>query len=158
MEAARRAGPGDAGVMAGLARAGAAELEPLRGSSIFLAREARDEPFEAGFLAAVDDPEQGVWVGTIDDAVVGYAATSLASLPDGRRLAIVTDLYVEPCAREVGVGEALMVEVLAWAKGLGSAGVDAWALPGARQTKNFFEEQGFTARLLVMHHRFGSGA
>jgi hypothetical protein len=35
----------------------------------------------------------------------------------------------------------------------GCSGVDATALPGNRATKNFFEESGFTARLLVMHHR-----
>jgi hypothetical protein len=30
--------------------------------------------------------------------------------------------------------------------------VDVIALPGHRATKNFFEEQGFTARAIVMHH------
>ncbi len=157
MEAARRAAPGDAAVMAALARVGAAELEPLRGSSLFLGREARSEPFEPAFIEAIDDPDQALWVGTIGDVVVGYAAVRLVCLDDGRRLAVITDLFVESGAREVGVGEALAVEALAWAKGMGAAGVDAWALPGARQTKNFFEEQGFTARLLVMHHRFGPG-
>ena len=29
--------------------------------------------------------------------------------------------------------------------------VDAFALPGHRATKNFFEEEGFTARALIMH-------
>ena len=33
------------------------------------------------------------------------------------------------------------------------AGVDATALPGDRLTKNFFESNGFTARLLIMHRR-----
>ena len=33
--------------------------------------------------------------------------------------------------------------------------MDAMALPGHRSAKNFFEESGFTARKLVMHHRLG---
>jgi hypothetical protein len=32
-------------------------------------------------------------------------------------------------------------------------GIDAFALPGMRETKNFFEGSGFTARLLVMHRQ-----
>ena len=34
----------------------------------------------------------------------------------------------------------------------GCVGIDAFALPGHRAAKNFFEEQGFTARAIVMHH------
>ena len=34
----------------------------------------------------------------------------------------------------------------------GCVGVDAFALPGHRAAKNFFEESGFTARAIVMHH------
>jgi hypothetical protein len=46
-----------------------------------------------------------------------------------------------------------MGELLAWFSARGCLGVDSTALPGARETKNFFEESGFTARLLVMHRR-----
>ena len=46
---------------------------------------------------------------------------------------------------------ALFAEALAWMGRIGCTGVDALALPGARATKNFFEENGFTARLLVVH-------
>ena len=34
----------------------------------------------------------------------------------------------------------------------GCVGVDSFALPGHRAAKNFFEESGFTARAIVMHH------
>jgi GNAT superfamily N-acetyltransferase len=66
----------------------------------------------------------------------------------------ITDLFVEPGARAVGVGEALMDALLPWFRARECRGVDATALPGNRETKNFFEMSGFTARLLVMHHRF----
>jgi GNAT superfamily N-acetyltransferase len=155
-ETARRATPSDLPEVVRLARLAAVELGPLRGGSLFLAGESRSEPIEPGLTAALDDPDQAIWLGALDGVAVGYAATRLERLADGRLLAVATDLFVEPLARAVGVGEALMTEILAWAKGLGAVGVDSWALPGARETKNFFEEQGFTARLLTMHHRFGA--
>jgi GNAT superfamily N-acetyltransferase len=69
-------------------------------------------------------------------------------------LGVIEDIYVEPEARAVGVGEAMMASALEWFTAEGCKGVDAYALPGDRHTKNFFEESGFSARLLVMHHRF----
>jgi hypothetical protein len=48
----------------------------------------------------------------------------------------------------------VMSELIAWCRAHGCTGVDVMALPGHRAAKNFFEEAGFTARKLVMHHRF----
>jgi len=84
---------------------------------------------------------------------VGFASARIEQLRDGTTLGVIGDLYVEPDARGVGVGEALMDALLVWASERGCQGVDATALPGDRATKNFFEGSGFTARLLVMHHR-----
>ena len=70
---------------------------------------------------------------------------------DGGRLAVVTDLYVEPEARGVGLGEAIMNHLVAWATDEGCFGVDSQALPGDRHTKNFFESFGLVARSLVVH-------
>ena len=46
-----------------------------------------------------------------------------------------------------------MDAVLAWARERGCIGIDSLALPGNRDTKNFFETFGFTARLLVVHRK-----
>ena len=120
---------------------------------MFAAREARPEPLEESLAEAITDAACIVVVGTVDEVVVGLATAHLEKLRDGRILGCLDDLYAEPEARGVGVGEAMMDEVLAWCRGSGCSGVDAFALPGMRMTKNFFEECGFTARLLVMHHR-----
>jgi GNAT superfamily N-acetyltransferase len=105
----------------------------------------------------VADPECTVVVGTVDDVVVGYATGRVESLRDGTRLGVIDDLYVEPEARAVGVGEAMMDDLLPWFQARGCKGVDSTALPGLRATKNFFEESGFSARLIVMHHRMADG-
>ncbi len=57
---------------------------------------------------------------------------------------------MEPDARSVGVGEAMADLVVAWFEEEGCAGALPWPYR-SRATKNFFEESGFTARLLVMH-------
>ena len=72
-------------------------------------------------------------------------------LPDGGRLGVVTDLYTEPGARELGVGEVMMDALIAWCREQGCFGVDSLALPGDRHTKNFFESFGLVARAIVVH-------
>ena len=154
MEAARPATVADIGRLAELCRMALAELAArARGGPVFVAREARAEPVDVSLLADIADPAVVVLAGTLDDIVLGYATGRVEALRDGRCLGVIGDLFVEEGARSVGVGEAMMDQLLAWFRGRGCAGVDSTALPGARETKNFFEESGFTARLLVMHHR-----
>jgi GNAT superfamily N-acetyltransferase len=95
-------------------------------------------------------------VGEIDGTVMGYASVGLDTLADGKPLGVVTAIFVEPGAREVAVGEAMLDDVIAWCSSKGCVGIDAHALPGNRETKNFFETFGFTARLLVVHRKLES--
>jgi GNAT superfamily N-acetyltransferase len=153
VEAARPAQAGDIARLAELARTVRAEMEPLRGGSLFLRREARPEPVDDSLTAALEAEDHLVVAGTVNDFVVGYAVARLEHLGDGGRLGVVEDLFVEEGARGVGVGEAMMNQVMEWFSARDVVGVDAMALPGDRNTKNFFERSGFTARLLVMHHK-----
>lgn len=124
-----------------------------RGGSLFAVREARPEPIEEALARDLSSDDAVVVAGTIDEVVVGVATGTVETLRDGRRLGVVHELYVEADARGVGVGEAMMGLLLAWFGESECIGVDASALPGDRATKNFFEASGFSARLLVMHHR-----
>lgn len=151
MEAARRATLDDVPRVTELARQAIAELRMRRGGVLWAAREARAEPYEASLTAAIGDDVHVVLVGTIDDAVVGYAVAHVEHLRDDRPLAVIDDLYVEPEARAVGVGEVLMAQLLAWATEHRAGGIDAFALPGDRETKNFFESHGLTARAILVH-------
>ena len=67
---------------------------------------------------------------------------------------VVDDIFVEEGARAIGLGEGMIDDLMTWCEERKCIGMDAMALPGHRATKNFFEESGFTARQLVMHHRF----
>jgi GNAT superfamily N-acetyltransferase len=154
VEGARPAVEADVPRLAELCRMAVEELRAReRGGRVFVAREARAEPVEEGLRAAVADPTVLVLAGTLDEVVLGYATGRVEALRDGTTLGIIDELFVEPDARAVGVGEAMMEQLLEWFRAQGCSGVDSTALPGARETKNFFEESGFTARLLVMHHR-----
>ncbi|HEV3352991.1 MAG TPA: GNAT family N-acetyltransferase [Acidimicrobiales bacterium] len=155
MEGVRPATEDDLARLAELARAAIAELTPMKGGGVWAAREARPEPVEESLKASLTDDHTRVVVGTIDDVPIGYAAVHVEVLNDGSRLGVIDDIFVEEGAREVGVGEAMMDDLVTWCTAQGCSGMDALALPGHRSAKNFFEESGFTARKLVMHHRLG---
>jgi L-amino acid N-acyltransferase YncA len=139
--AVRPATPEDDVRIAALADDAIAEQVDSRGGRVWSQREALRTP----------GPDGITLVGTIDEVVVGFAAVAVDELADGSRLGVVTSIFVDPGAREVAVGEALLDEVIAWCTARQCMGIDAHALPGNRQTKNFFETFGFTARLLVVH-------
>ena len=145
MESARPATAGDTERITELCVQAREELAAERGAQILLHRELR--------------PDEGdgrrMWVGTFDDVVVGYLTAEIEPLSDGSILGRLPEIYVEPGARAVGVGEAMIDLALAWMTEQGCRGVDAYALPGMRDTKNFFETFGFTTRLLVVHHTLG---
>ncbi|MST32660.1 GNAT family N-acetyltransferase [Acidimicrobiaceae bacterium USS-CC1] len=91
-------------------------------------------------------------VGGIDEVVLGFVAAGIdRSQP--APVALLHVAFVEQEARGVGIGEAMVELVLAWAERSGCAGVDAYALPGSRVAKAFFEDHGFVARLLTMYRR-----
>jgi ribosomal protein S18 acetylase RimI-like enzyme len=152
-EAARQATVEDLDRLAELTAEAVAEQVDGRGGAVWAVREARPRPARPSLERDLADPDRLVLAGTLDDAVLGYAVVRTEELGDGSRLGVVTDIYVEPEARAVGLGEVLIDAVLAWCGERGCVGVDALALPGNRATKNFFETFGFTARALIVHRR-----
>ncbi len=115
------------------------------------------EPVAGALGAAIADEQIGVFVGTIDDYPVGYAVCEIEdALPQtgGERVGNVRDLFVEPEAREVGVGEALLLRVIDWLTEHGVRSADITVSPGHRAAKNFCEENGFVARSITMHSQW----
>jgi ribosomal protein S18 acetylase RimI-like enzyme len=148
--AARPATTADLPVLAALAGVAADELGPARGGVVFLAREARAAD-EKRFAAALDDDDQLVVMGTIDAVAVGYGVVRLEDLRDGQRLGVIDDLYVLADGRGVGVGEAMADALIEFCVAGQATGIDAVALPGNRDTKNFFETFGMVARAILVH-------
>lgn len=153
---ARPAVASDVDILAALARTAIDELRPLRGGAVWALLDARTEPIDDGFAAEIDAETHAVTVGTIDDTVVGYAAAHDEPLHDGSTIARITDLYVMPDARGVGVGEQLLLAIEAWASARGHTALDSLALPGDRNTKNFFESFGLVARAIEVHRAIDS--
>ncbi|MGD9797071.1 MAG: N-acetyltransferase family protein [Acidimicrobiia bacterium] len=143
--------PADLPRLAALAELGVAEQADARGGAVWAVREARTLPAEASLTDDLASPSTLVLAGTIDDVVVGYLVVRTETLRDGTVLGRVSDVFVEPDARDVSVGEALVDRALAWCDERGCRGVDAVVLPGNRATKNFFETMGFTARAITVH-------
>jgi len=148
---ARRATADDLGAVVPLVAAATIEKAAQKGGALWSRHERRAGPVDEALAAAVADPDHELAVGTFAGTVVGYALAQAETLDDGGVLGVVHDLYVDPGARGVGVGEALMDHLIAWCRARGCFGVDSIALPGDRSTKNFFESFGLVARAIVVH-------
>lgn len=123
----RPAQPADAGVLAAHDAASTTEASSYRG---------RPEPAATGTQALVAELD-GAPVGTLTYTVEPGTWT-------------VVRCFVEPEFRGVGVGDALVEQFLAAARGAGAGRVAGSALPGDRATKNLFERNGLVARLILV--------
>jgi GNAT superfamily N-acetyltransferase len=121
-------------------RGGASLVEALTGAA----------GLEADLRTVLGDRDRLVLLGMMDEVDVGFVSAR-CDRSQAQPVGVIDAIYVEPEAREVGVGEVLVDAVLAWSVDQGCRGVDASALPGSRPAKAFFEEHGFVTRLLVMH-------
>ncbi len=154
-EWARRADGADAPRVGELWEAAAAELRGQRGGD----RLVDEVTFPAGLagdgggvVPPIGAEDRLAVVAGIDQVTLGFSAADIDRRGPAP-LVVVRAVYVEAEARGVGLGEAMLHLVIAWAEAEGCAGVDAYALPGNRPAKAFFEDLGFTARLLTMHRR-----
>ncbi|MDA8295676.1 MAG: GNAT family N-acetyltransferase [Actinomycetota bacterium] len=86
-----------------------------------------------------------LFAGCYAGAVVGAAVLELSA-----ERAVLAPLYVEPAAREVGVGRCLLETASRYAASAGAIALDVPALPGDRETKALLEQSGGRARLVVM--------
>jgi GNAT superfamily N-acetyltransferase len=157
VEHARLANAADLPAVTALSDMAVSEVSGQRGGSLLVDSLLGGGPLEETLAGALDDPDRVLVVGTTDGVPVGFA---LARYDRTRRqpIGVIDTVYVEPSARQVGVGEAIVDLIVSWCAARGCRGVDAPALPGSRPTKAFFEDNGFVARLLVMHHPIpGSG-
>ena len=141
-ETVRRLSTADAEIVSVLEQRARDEAARHRGAHVLLAA----YPAVGEWVALADGPNP-VWVASIDDVVVGYLYLEVAA---DRTVATVRQVYVQPEARELGLGDALLAAAMNHALVAGCEALEAVALPGDRDTKNLYERAGVTARLLVM--------
>ncbi len=156
MEGARLAVADDVERIAQLSRRSREALGAQRGGDLFSKRELPSSLLPADLAARLRSLDHVVWVGTLEAQVVGYGLGRVEHLEGALVHGVVEELYVEPEARSVGVGQVLMEGLVGWFWGKGCAGVDAVALPGDREVKAFLESAGFKARLIVLHRSLDS--
>ncbi len=114
-----------------------------------------DEPIAASFSKLMQDPESLLVIGEIDEVPLGFCwarSEPLLAQAGGEQVGVIRLIFTEHEARGVGVGEAMILPVLEELRRRGHHLFDARVSPGHRYAKNFFESNGFSARLIVMHH------
>lgn len=154
---ARAASPEDVGRIAELHLEAAEWLAGRRGGAQLVAERHRGTTAATvadSVAADVDQELRLVLVGCIGSAVVGHGVLHLpvpTRETEQSSSAEILELFVEPAAREVGVGTAILALMASRASEHGCGGLDATVLPGDRATKNFFEDHAMAARALVVH-------
>ena len=150
-ESVRSAEPSDHYVLKILVQGARSELPEKKGGDVVQRLDKYSADPLARVLNAVEDPLSTVLLGAIDGTPVGYGLMTVGRVVDGSLHAVVEELYVEPGARSVGVGEIIIEALTADARSRGAIAIQSLALPGDRATKNFFESQGMVARSIMVH-------
>ena len=145
----------DLEVLVALGEKARAEIQAKRGGDVLTRMDFHASTVDDRMFQALTDEASVVAVGTLDGTPVAYGLMVISEVADGSTHAVIEELFVEPEARSVGVGEALADLLLGIAEESGAIGIDALALPGDRATKNFFESRGMVARAIIVHRRIG---
>ncbi len=152
----RPADVSDLDALVEMAQKARVEQREFRGGERFVVPETADElrtRFQSAISAMSDAPivrhevQQMMWVAEFADVLCGYALAQRRDDRQQRSVVTVTELFTDQDFRAVGAGESLVSAALAWAMTIDADSIDAYALPGARETKNLFERMGMTARL-----------
>jgi GNAT superfamily N-acetyltransferase len=139
VESVRPFAGGDTAVVASLESEARVAAAQFKGGAAWLAEEPAVG--EWGSLPA----DEGALVACIDGHVVGYL--------HHRRVhstLIVRSVWVEPEARELGLGDELLAAAVAHGIAAGCTTIEGSALPGDRLTKNLYERAGITARKITV--------
>jgi GNAT superfamily N-acetyltransferase len=141
IEAVRPLAAGDVAAMASLEAAARRDLVGQRGGPQLLA----ESPEVGDWSGLVGRASHPVWVGTIDDVVVGYLELTIDATT-----AVVRQVYVQPEARELGFGDDMLAAAFAAARSAGCTVLEGTALPGNREMKNLYERAGVKARKIIV--------
>lgn len=146
----------DLDIIVALHRDLAAEQEALR--PLWPLADGFAEPARDSVSDVFADADSLLLIGEIDGYPLGFLWARVEPLlpqAGGENVGVVRMIFTDPEARGVGVGDAMVTQALSELRGRGLRYFDARVSPGHRHAKNFFESNGFSARLIVMHHDDG---
>lgn len=149
---ARPATSDDVDTIASLYRELESEQAALR--PVWPETEGLEEPLDASIGDLVANERTIVVMGMLDGYPAGFLVATIDHLnerADRRQLGVIRYIFTEDGARGVGVGQAMFDWVIEELRSRGVGVFDAIVSPGHRLAKNFFESQGFKARLIAMN-------
>ena len=98
------------------------------------------------WATAVTSDKNIVLVALSSMSIVGYAK---GDINVKGTICTVGHVFVDPQARQLGIGAGLVGEIARIAQAKACQTLDAVALPGDRKMKNLYERIGMPARLLI---------
>jgi DNA-binding MarR family transcriptional regulator/GNAT superfamily N-acetyltransferase len=105
----------------------------------------------AAFLRDFKPDREQCWVAEVD----GVMAGSIFLTDDGAGLARLRLLYVEPCARGLGIGDTLVTTCVDFARQVGYDAVWLWTHTVLESARRIYAAHGFKITDVHMHEEFG---
>jgi DNA-binding MarR family transcriptional regulator/GNAT superfamily N-acetyltransferase len=105
------------------------------------------------FVTNFDSIRERCWIAEIDGQNVGHIF--LVKHPSEARTAKLRLLFVEPCARGMGLGDALVNECIRFARTAGYRKVVLWTQSILTAAHRIYERAGFRLVKEEPHHSFG---
>jgi GNAT superfamily N-acetyltransferase len=107
----------------------------------------------ADFITNYDASRERCWIAEIEGEHVGHIF--LVKHPDEPRTAKLRLLFVEPCARGMGLGAALVSECLRFARTAGYQKIVLWTQSMLGAAHRIYEQAGFRLVKEEPHRSFG---
>jgi GNAT superfamily N-acetyltransferase len=107
----------------------------------------------ADFLVNFNPERERCWVAESDGASVGHIF--LVQHPDDPAIAKLRLLFVEPTARGMGLGAALVAECVTFARSAGYRKVTLWTQSVLVSAHRLYQAAGFRLVREESHHSFG---
>lgn len=150
-ESSRLASIDDLEILTFLRKEAISEVKNKRGGKVMLSLESFSEDSSENFSHWFNSSDHCIFAGLFGAAVVAYGVLEFSTTNDDQIIASIKEIFVLKDARSVGVGESVIESMINEAIEHGAVGIDSFALPGDRETKNFFETQGMVARLIHVY-------